>query len=96
MSASPRPARWAERASLALLAAGATVYAVAFLQMRRLEAGATPAPAVEGAKVLFAGLVAHARWARWAEAGLWIVGLGLATAVAATVWTSMAKRRRLA
>ncbi|MGZ8470182.1 MAG: hypothetical protein ACXW61_11385 [Gemmatirosa sp.] len=92
MSASPRPARWAERASLALLAAGVAVYGVAFVQMRRLEAGAPAAP--EGAKVLFAGLVAHARYARWAEVGLWIVAAGVTTAVAATIWTAVMKRRR--
>jgi hypothetical protein len=94
MSASPRPARWAERASLALLAAGAAVYGVAFVQMQRLEVGA-PAALVDsdGVKVLLPGLVAHARWARWSEIGLWIVALGLAAAVGATVWTAVAKRR---
>jgi hypothetical protein len=92
MSASPRPARWAERASLALLAAGAALYGVAFVQMRRLEAGAPTAP--EGAKVLFSGLAAHARYARWAEVGLWVVAAGLAIAVWAAVWTAVVKQRR--
>jgi hypothetical protein len=91
MSTSPRPARWAERASLALLAAGALLYGAAYAQMRRLEEGASVVP--PGAKVLFAGLSAHARYARWAEAGQALVAMGLVAAVGATVWTARARRR---
>ena len=90
MTATPRPARWAERASLALLSAGATLYGVAYVNMRRLEdAGAVNTP---GAKVLFAGLAAHARYTRWAEVGFAVAALGLATAIGATIWTARAKR----
>ena len=90
MTATPRPARWAERASLALLSAGATLYGVAFTKMRQLEGGAS----VVGpeAKVLFAGLAAHARYTRWAEVGFAVAALGLATAIGASIWTARAKR----
>ncbi|MDF1504060.1 hypothetical protein [Roseisolibacter sp. H3M3-2] len=90
MTTPPRPARWIERAALAQMAAGAAVYAVAFARMRELEAGAD---AAAGTKVLFAGLAAHARYARWAELGFGLVALGLATAVGATLWTARVRRR---
>ena len=90
MTATPRPARWAERASLALLSAGVTLYGVAYVKMRRLEDGA-PVVAPE-AKVLFAGIAAHARYTRWAEVGFAIAALGLATAIGAALWTARTKR----
>lgn len=91
MSTHSRPARWIERAALALLAAGASLYAAAFVQMQRLETGG-PVAGPE-AKVLFAGLAAHARYARWAEVGAALVVAGLVAAVAASVRTAVARRR---
>ena len=90
MSANPRPARWAERVSLALLSAGVTLYGVAYVKMRRLEDGAPVVP--PEAKVLFAGLTAHARYSRWAEIGLGVAVLGLAVAIGAALWTARTKR----
>ena len=87
----PRPARWIERAALALLAAGAALYGVAFTRMRELEQG-LPASA-PGAKVLFAGLAAHARYTRWAEVGAGLVAAGLAVAIVATLRTARARQR---
>ena len=91
MTNPPRPARWIERAALALLAAGAALYGVAFLRMRELEQG-LPATAPE-AKVLFAGLAAHARYTRWAEVGVGLVAAGVAVAILATLWTAHSRRR---
>jgi hypothetical protein len=91
MTRPSRPARWIERAALALLAAGAALYGVAFVRMRALEQG-LPASA-PGAKVLFAGLAAHARYTRWAEVGVWLVTAGVAVAILATLWTARARRR---
>ena len=91
MTRPSRPARWIERAALALLAAGAALYGVAFTRMRELEQG-LPAAAPE-ARVLFAGLAAHARYTRWAEVGAGLVAAALAVAILATLWTARSRRR---
>ena len=86
----PRPARLAERTSLVLLAVGVLAYGAAFTGMRRLESGAPVGD--PNAHVLFTGIAAHARYARWAQGGLALVALGLAVAVGASVWTMRSRR----
>jgi uncharacterized membrane protein YidH (DUF202 family) len=89
-SANTRPARAAERVSLAFLAAGVGTYAFAMLGMRRLE---RDAPVFDPArKVLFEGLATYHRLEWWSWVGLSLVAAGLAGACLATARTSWMRR----
>ena len=89
-SANTRPARVAERVSLAFLAAGVGTYAFALLRMRRLERDTIVFDPAR--KVLFEGLATYHRVDWWSRVGLWLVAAGLVGACLATVHTAWARR----